>query len=124
VFLTGQWRGEHKLRVRVYHNGSKLASEEWTWNPAADNALQPWSSSGDQLQDVFPSNGLQYDGVYQVKRRLTRQRGSSVSFEVSCYDNPGEAMVITELALELGSQDGGVRTPQKNTTQVSGGSKH
>ena len=124
VGLTGQWRGPHVLCCRVFYDGSKDWSEEWLWQAADDLTVTP--IRGETLATIFPgpTTVKSHDGVYRISRRLTRQRASSVAFEISARDNTGDSFCITELALEMGTKAGLGKMPQRTTTQNYGGSNH
>ena len=124
VGLTGQWRGPHVLVCRVFYNGAKDWSEEWQWQAADDLTVTP--IRGETISTMFPGPTAvkSHDGVYRVSRRLTRQRASSVAFEVSARDNSRDSFCITELALEMGTKAGLGKMPQRTTTQNYGGSNH
>jgi hypothetical protein len=108
----------------VFYDGSKDWSEEWTWDASSDIPLTP--ARGETLATLFPGPTAvkSHDGVYRVSRRLTRQRASSVAFEVSARDNSGDSFCITEVALEMGTKAGLGKMPQRTTTQTYGGGNH
>lgn len=118
--VTGQWRGPHSLRTKIFYDGSPLVGEDTTWSVSGDLDNTGWGLGAGTFgtaSSLWPSaSSSSSDGVYRTRRRLTRQRCSSVSFEFSDQACPGDSFVITELALELGTKEGLARLPSRSFT--------
>lgn len=118
--VTGQWKGTHALTASVRYDGSEYVDERKTWTIAGDIDNLGWGTGltaafGTTGDTVWPSSTARsQDGVYRTRRRLRRQRFSSVSFEFSDGGAPGDSFVIVELALELGRMDGLTRLPRRS----------
>lgn len=115
--ISGEWRGPHTLKARIFYDGSPYEGEVKTWAVTGDLDNVGWGSGTGTFgtaSSLWPSTtSSSADGVYRTRRRLTRQRASSVSFEFSDSGAAGDSFVISELGLEVGGKDGLTRLPSR-----------
>lgn len=104
--VTGRAEGEHTLEISVYFDGSPFVGESYSWDVAADMDFENVYAPDPTLSIV--------DGVYRVRKRLDRQRFSSLAVEFSDSFAAGDSFVITELALELGVKPGLTRLSSRS----------
>lgn len=110
--VVGRYRGYHKLRMRVYYNGSPLWSDEITWDPTD----KTWLSSGGSASTLTPAQvdaayTKAHAGTYVTHRRTGRQESHYFRIEVSNIEATGKTYTPYELSLELGLKDGLGRVP-------------
>lgn len=115
--VTGEWRGPHTLKARIFYDGSPYEGESKTWTVSSDIDNVAWGTGTGTFgtsSSLWPSTATaSTDGVYRTRRRLARQRASSVSFEFSDSGASGDSFVISELGLEVGGKDGLTRLPSR-----------
>jgi hypothetical protein len=116
--LAGDLLGAHVLRCRAYYNDRDFPEDEWTWDPADDLNVDAWGEGlwGDGLwgdTEVEAPSDLR-DAVYELKRRLARQKCSRVSFEFSDQGAPTEGPALTGVSLVLGRKDGLYKGPTRS----------
>lgn len=127
--LLGDKKGDHILRVRVFYDDKDFPEDEFTWDPNDDLNTSWWGAStffdgggwglgvwGDVLLDdtfipVGHTNAR--SSVYQLRRRVKRQKCSRFSIEVSDQGHTSRGPAYTELALELGQKGGLTRLPAR-----------
>ncbi len=112
VGLTGAYRGPHRLRVRVYYNGSPLWTDQWVWEPETDT----WLIAGDELGDLTPAEidalgTTDRSGAYLFHKRVSRPTCSFFRVEISNIEAHRPTYIPFELSLELGTRGGVGRTP-------------
>lgn len=103
VGLTGSFTADHKLRMRVYYDGSPGWNDEFTWDPTAGT----WLTS---IGDVATLTPAQVDatawadksGKYRMTNRVSRQECSYLQVELSDIGAAGQTMLPFELEFELG----------------------
>ncbi len=121
VGITGRHLGEHRLRFRIYYNGSPLWSEEWIWEPATNT----WLVIGEEIEDltVTAIDALDYNdqsGAYAFHKRTARHQCQFFRVQVSTIESDGPTYTPYELSLELGSRGGHARTPVATVTSTIG----
>lgn len=108
LFLLGDWRSEHRLKVKVYYDREVGAFESFTFDPAEfidTAAWGDWDTWGD-----FDYWGGTRDGqTYQFERKLKRQKCQTVSFEFYDTGANGPSYEVSELLLEVGLVPGPAR---------------
>jgi len=120
--LVGDMRGAHNLRVRVYYDDRDYPQDQWTWAVATDLNSSTWGAStwGAGLWGDVNGSATTFlkDGVYATRRRLTIQKCSRISFEISDLGAKTKGPALTEIALELGERGGLGRLPARTNTSV------
>ena len=117
VGINGQYLGDHKLRLRVYYNGSPLWGEETTWDPSNNT----WLESGSSLSTLTPAQidalaPRDRSGAYSTHKRTSRQACHYFRVEVSDISATGPTYLPYELAFEIGQKPGLGRTPVNTFT--------
>lgn len=121
VGVTGEWQGDHRLRIRVFYNGSPLWTDEWIWSPADDTWLTlgtDFSAMTAAQIDVLRPNDK--SGGYATHKRVSRKGCHFFQVEVSNFAASGPTYVPFELAVELGAQGGLGRVPVNTFTSTIG----
>jgi hypothetical protein len=121
VGIVGAHEGAHRIRVRIYYNGSPLWAEQWTWEPDNDT----WLTIGEDLEDLTPEQidalpTVDRSGAYLFHKRTARQTCQFFQVEVSTVNADSPTYTPYELSLELGSRGGLGRTPVNTFTTTIG----
>lgn len=114
VGVSGAYKGPHRLRIRVYFNGSPLwsARDEWTWDPQEETWLTPGSDFAELTAaqiDILASKDR--SGAYVSHRRVSRHNCRLFDVEISTIESIGPSFTPYELTLELGARGGLTRIP-------------
>jgi hypothetical protein len=114
VGVVGVHRGPHRLRTRVYYNGSPLWTKRdwWEWQPEDDT----WLSSGVNFMELTPAQidaltNKSRSGVYIMHWRTSRHTCHFFRVELSTVEAAGPTFTPYELSLELGVRGGMGRVP-------------
>lgn len=108
--MVGEYRGEHRVRFRLYYDGSPMWSESTIWEPEDTTGL----ISGEDLADLLPAAvdaliTTNRGGRYTTHRRARRQTCSFFQLEVSDLGDDG--FDPWELTFEIGIRPGLGRVP-------------
>lgn len=112
VGLVGKFEGDHRLRFRVYYNGSPLWTDEWIWSPTD----KTWLISGGGYAALTPAQidalgPVDRSGGYLTHKRVSRPGCQFFRVEVSNIEADAPTYVPYELTLELGAKGGPGRVP-------------
>ncbi len=116
VGFSGKYNGAHKVKFKVYYNGSPLWSEMYKWEPATST----WLSAAGDFEELLPAevDALSMDdhsGAYSTSRRVIRETCRYFRVEVSdCGDN---GFTPWELSFEIGVLPGMGRTAVNTFTE-------
>lgn len=119
--ITGKYKGPHRLRVRVFYNGSPMWTDQFVWEPETDT----WLTLGEDFADLTPAEidalkPKDKSGAYTTHKRSSRQECSYFKVEVSNIEAHGETYIPFELSLELGARGGLNRVPVNTFTTTIG----
>jgi hypothetical protein len=122
VGVVGRFDGPHRLRFRIYYNGSPLWTDEWIWEPTTDT----WLATADDYADLTPAEidaltTVDRSGGYMTHKRVSRQNCQFFEVEVSNIEATGPTYTPHELTLELGARGGMGRVPVNTFTTTVGG---
>jgi hypothetical protein len=103
--MVGEYRGEHRVRFRLYYDGSPMWSESTLWEPDTGTGLV----SGEVLEDLLPDEVdalivRNRGGRYATSRRAERQTCSFFQLEVSDLGDDG--FTPWEFNFEVGAKPG------------------
>ncbi len=112
VGVVGEYFGEHRLRFRIYYNGSLLWADQWVWEPE----VKTWLETVLDNANLTPAGvdalaATDHSGAYRTHKRASRHECSYFSVEVSNIEAVNPTYIPTELSLELGSRGGLSRVP-------------
>lgn len=101
--ITGSFAADHKLRLRMYYDGSPGWSDEFTWDPTAGTWLTSIADVGSLTPaEVDATQWADKSGKYRMTNRVSRQECSYLQVEVSDIGASGQTMLPFELEFELG----------------------
>lgn len=118
VGVVGEYHGPHRLRMRVYYNGSPTWSEQQVWAPSEDT----WLVSGEELYALTPAQidalgARDQSGAYVTHKKVRRHNCRSFRVEWSDISSDRPTYTPHQLALELGSRGGLGRIPASTFTR-------
>jgi len=107
VGLVGQYLGEHRLRLKVFYNGSPMWTDEWVWSPKTNT----WLSTIDDVANLTPAqvdalNAKDQSGKYAVHKRTSRHECSSFRIGWSDMGAFRPTYRLHQLVFELGARGG------------------
>lgn len=110
--IVGSYKGPHKLRFRVYYNGSPLWTDEWIWEPDTNT----WLASGDDFAALTPAQvdalkPVDKSGAYMTHKRLSRIDCHYLRVEVTNISADAPTYIPFELAVQVGVREGMGRVP-------------
>lgn len=117
VGVNGEFLGEHKLRVKVYFNGSPMWSldDAWEWEPAEEvghltgEELAALDAAGIDALEV-----LDRSGAYATHKKLSRHSCRHFRVEWTDIGAFRPTYRLHELTLELGARGGMGRVAVSN----------
>jgi hypothetical protein len=105
----GESDTNYTITVNLYHNGSETPSETFSWNSGDDLNTDTWGSgtwgSGSWGDTSTTTTGFIRDSIWRWRRRVSRQKCSSLSVEV-VYTGSGKGPVHTAILFEVGTKQG------------------
>ncbi len=118
VGAVGKYLGPHRLRFRVYFNGSPTWSEQQVWDPADKTYLK-------SIEDVADLTPAQVDalacsdqsGKYAFHKKLTRHATGTFRIEWSDISEFRPTYRLHALVFELGAKGGLARIPANTFTR-------
>ena len=113
IGLTGEYHGQHALKVWLYYDGSPMWEQMIPWTPTDDIDFgSAWDVADEDWETVTtPFNSP--DGVMRFSTRPVRQTMSSVSVRVSDGAPANNSYTPHELSLEVGALAGLTPMPQR-----------
>lgn len=114
VAVLGDFRTPHKLRFKVAFDYQPYIDQELIWDTLT--GLPQFFYGTTSPYGADPVYGSTNDAVYQFRSKLCRQKCESVKFgfeDVSV--TPGEAYILTNIALEVGVKMGLFKMPPQKT---------
>ena len=105
--VSGEHLGPHRLRMRVYFDGSPGWTEESVWEPETDT----WLTAVSEVENLTPTavdalNSVDHSGAYTTNKRLRRETCHYISIEMSDISSLYQTYIPYELAFEMGSKPG------------------
>lgn len=112
VGLTGEYLGDHQLRVRVFYNHSPLWGEQWEWEPTTETGLQAGTAFANLTAAQIDALTFQdKSGQYATHKRVKREDCRTFSVEWSDMGAFRPTYKLHELSFELGVRAGLGRVP-------------
>jgi hypothetical protein len=119
MWLLGEYRSEHTVRVHVSRNYKDAPDYSFVWDPASVMNLTTWGSDAEWGDGAWGGEG---STVYQFPHHLRDMKCESVRFRFT--DLPGipagESFVLTELLLEIGEKRGTFKSKAARTANTGG----
>lgn len=110
--VVGKYEGPHKLRFRIFYNGSPLWSEQYVWEPQEGTFLSPASSFAALTPaQVDATKPVDRSGSYATHTRVARHNCHFYRIQVSNLGCDGPSYTPYELSLEVGARGGLARVP-------------
>lgn len=118
VGLNGEYFGDHRMRLRVYYNGSPLWSEQQVWHPST----KTWLTSGETWGELTPAQidalaATDHSGAYATHKKVARHNCRHFRVEWSDVSAVRPTYRPLELSLELGVRGGMGRVPVNTFTR-------
>lgn len=116
IGFSGKYNGYHRVKFKIFYNGSPLWSEKYRWLPSANT----WLAAMADVEDLTPAEldalGVEdHSGAYSTSRRVVREVCRYFRVEVSdCGDN---GFTPWELSFEIGALPGMGRTAVNTFTE-------
>lgn len=107
LFLLGQFRSEHKIRIRIAYDFNEAYIQEKiidTSDFTDSNAYGDYSPYGEP--EITPYGGE--GNVYQLRLDLKKQKCQSIKIRIEeiQHTTPGEGLTLSNVAFEVGAKKG------------------
>ncbi len=107
VGVAGQYFGPHRLRMRVFFDGSPCWSEESVWHPKTKTWLTECTDFSSMTPTAIDALGsVDQSGAYSTNKRLRRETCRFIAIEVSDISSLAPTYIPFELAFEMGAKPG------------------
>ncbi len=104
IAWTGEFRGDHSVRMRVFYNESAVHEDEYTLNWATQGALA--TSWGSEFWGFGAWGGTSEDKVWRWAWRPSRNKCSVIMFELSDLGADSAGFVPVCYGFEIGRHGG------------------
>jgi hypothetical protein len=104
IAWTGEFRGDHNVRMRVFYNESAVHEDEYTLNWATQGSLA--TSWGSDFWGFGAWGGSSTDKIWRWARRPSRNKCSVIMFELSDLGANSAGFVPVCYGFEIGRRGG------------------
>ena len=111
VGIAGLYEGPHRLRLRIFYNGSPLWSDQMTWDPDDNTWLDTGTNHAAQTPaQIDAEQPDMKSGAYATHKKVNRHNCRHFRVEWSDISSLRPTYMPYELSLEVGSKPGMGRT--------------
>lgn len=117
VFLLGEYKSVHSIKLEVFYNYETFARDIINPAPATDFIETGTWGDDDTWGDSPYWGGSGKTRVYQLRRRLSRQKFESLKFRITELSGEGsqQSCELNALTLEIGIIGKGMRLPNNRS---------
>jgi hypothetical protein len=118
VGVVGEYKGPHRLRLRIYFNGSPMWTDQQVWDPRD----KTWLASVEDVANLTPAqvdalNATDQSGKYATHKKVSRHSCASFRVEWSDMGAFRPTYQLHQLVFELGARGGLARVPASTFTR-------
>lgn len=116
AFVLGDFKSDHTMRMQVGFNYTPYYLETHNFNYITDLSVNNFADENPFASQTFASGSEGVaDGVYQFRAGIKNQKCQAIRFSLSDTEdaNHGQAYSISNLMLEVGLKDTGMKLPQQ-----------
>jgi hypothetical protein len=118
IGAVGKYLGPHRLRFRIYYNGSPTWAEQQVWDPADNTYLQSVEELGDlTAAQIDALSCSDQSGKYAFHKKLARHSTGTFRVEWSDIGEFRPTYRLHALVFELGAKGGLARIPANTFTR-------
>ena len=116
AFILGDFKSDHSLRMEVGFNYAQYYLETHNFNYITDLSVNNFADENPYASETFASGSAGVaDGIYQFRAGIKNQKCQSIRFSLSDTEDtsPGQAYSISNLMMEVGIKDTGMKLPSQ-----------